>query len=186
MRNCGQNERSRVEGLWRAWSARVAVFALALTTLTTSGAAQRLYWLGSVGGDFGAVYRIADNGVAVGYIKDASYTDKAFVWDPVNGCDCCQRLVARSHRQSTARPMARGLLGMLQMLLANREPYFGKQVMASTTLSEIWVLWAALRVLRWVSHPMEGLLRDGCQQQQALYKPFYTMCRTELVLGWEL
>jgi probable HAF family extracellular repeat protein len=69
----------------RAQNARIVALALVLTASVACGIAQRLYWLGSVGGDFGVVYSIADNGVAVGFVKDASYTDKAFVWDRVNG-----------------------------------------------------------------------------------------------------
>jgi|YNPMSStandDraft_1061717.scaffolds.fasta_scaffold28841_3 uncharacterized membrane protein len=75
----------RGDSAWCAFGMRPGVLALAFATWTVSADAQRLYWLGSIGGDGGFVQHISNNGVAVGYTRDAAGTDKPFVWDSTNG-----------------------------------------------------------------------------------------------------
>jgi probable HAF family extracellular repeat protein len=76
---------SRASGAWHAVAKRAGSVVLTIVVLTALAHTQQLYWLGSVGGDFGAVYHIADNGVAVGYSKDSDFINKPIVWDATNG-----------------------------------------------------------------------------------------------------
>ncbi len=55
--------------------------------------AQRLLWLGTLGGDESAANGVADNGVVVGWAQDLSNTKRAFRWTEATGMDDLGALV---------------------------------------------------------------------------------------------